>query len=122
MIVHTTNSHPAHQSPWRCGTLYLNDKEVGAVTFKGRDGGWGFGEFMPAPAFSDFAMIFGRWSLLMHADGEGERLSAEASEELRDAEYAIDAVRAALRLQNPDEWHELRQVNIDGGLIEWHEA
>lgn len=123
MIAHTPySSYDPNHGPRRSGTLYLNGKEVGTVTFKGRDGGWGFGEFLPTDGFSDFAIIFGVWSLLMHADGQGEQLSPEASQELRAAEYAIDAVRAKLHLENPEEWHELRQVNIDGGLIEWHEV
>jgi hypothetical protein len=57
----------------------------------------------------------------MHAD-DGDKLSPATSEELRQAEYAIDALRARLML--PDENRSLRliQVNIDGTLIEWKSA
>ncbi len=102
------------------GRLYLNDKDVGDVIIQGWQGSWGYGEFKPGEGFSDFAPIFGSWSLLMHAD-DGAKLSPDAAEELRQAEYAIDSLRAQLFLPARNEWRSIRQVNIDGKLIEWKE-
>ena len=99
--------------------LYLNGKEVGAVRLKSLADSWGFGEFEPGEAFSEFATIFGNWSLLMHADDGERKLSEAASEELRAAEYAIDSLRAKLRVEADGEWVDLSQLNIDGPLIEW---
>lgn len=101
--------------------LFLNDKDVGDVVIRGWEGSWGFGEFAPREGFSDFAPIFGSWSLLMHADEDAAKLSPDAAEELRQAEYAIDSLRAKLFLPTRNEWRAIRQVNIDGKLIEWKE-
>ena len=120
MIDAHINSHLASYHR-RVGRLFLNDTEVGVVVIRGHDGSWGFGEFTPAPAFVTFAPVFGRWSLLMHAEEAHERLSQAASEELRDTEREMDAIRALLRLENPDESHSIRELNIDGPLIEWRE-
>jgi hypothetical protein len=109
------------QAATRIARLYINEKEVGDVVIRGWRGSWGFGEFKPADAFSHFAPIFGSWSLLMHADEDGEKLTPDAAEELRLAEYAIDALRAQLFLPERNEWRSIRQVNIDGKLIEWKE-
>ncbi len=104
------------------GQLYLNDTEVGIVNIRGWQSSWGFGDFHPNERFSEFATIFGNWSLLMHADDDQAKLSPEAAEELRRAEYAIDQLRAKLFLPETKEWRKIGQVNIDGGLIEWKEA
>jgi hypothetical protein len=119
MIDTRANLH--HASKRRLGRLFLNDREVGVVSVRGHDGSWGFGEFTPAPGFVEFAPVFGRWSLLMHADEVDEKLSEAASQELRDTEREMDAIRALLRLENPDESHSIRELNIDGPLIEWRE-
>ncbi len=74
--------------------LFLDGRDVGAVEVQGWDGSWGFGEFHPGAAFNAFATRFGRWSLLMHADDGGDRLSQAARDELRDAERDIDSLRA----------------------------
>ena len=110
-----------HSTSRRIGRLFLNDIEVGAVSIRGHDGSWGFGEFTPAPAFVTFAPVFGRWSLLMHADEAHEKLSQAASEELRNTELEMDAIRAMLHLEHPEESHLIRELNIDGPLIEWRE-
>jgi len=55
----------------------------------------------------------------MHAEAADGRLSAIVSEKLRASEYELDALRASLVLDNPEERHQLRQLNIGGGLIEW---
>jgi hypothetical protein len=99
--------------------LQLNGIEVGTILVRGGDASWGFGDFTPLPAFADFATVFGRWSLLMHADDPGERLSREAGDALREAENAIDAIHAALCSESMEQSHPLAQVNIDGPLIEW---
>jgi hypothetical protein len=112
--------HLKSASHVRVGRLFLNEIEVGHVSLRGHDGSWGFGEFTPSPGFSAFAAIFGRWSLLMHAD-DGERLSEAASDELRAAEYEIDSIRAKMLLEPVQEWKHLSQINIDGPLIEWKE-
>lgn len=114
-----TTAH--HGRDCRAGVLYLNGTIVGTVAVRGHDGSWGFGEFVPLPGFSTFAPVFGRWSLLMHAEDADDRLSNAASEELRETERVMDAIRAKLRLERPDEWCHIRQLNIDGTLIEWKE-
>ncbi|HET6252254.1 MAG TPA: hypothetical protein VFE47_31500 [Tepidisphaeraceae bacterium] len=120
-MVATPNTHPRSQQHVRTGKLLLKGVPVGSVILRGHDASWTFGEFTPFPEFSQFAALFGTWSLLMHAEDAGERLSEAASEELRLAEYAIDTIRATLLLESPEERRHLRQVNIDGPLIEWKE-
>lgn len=102
--------------------LFINGKDVGSVELKTLADSWGFGEFTPNAAFSEFAAIFGNWSLLMHADDDQRQLSAAASEELRAAEYAIDSLRAKLFLEAQNQWVDLAQLNIDGPLVEWKVA
>jgi hypothetical protein len=99
--------------------LFINGKDVGLVRLKSLADSWGFGEFAPDAAFSEFAATFGNWSLLMHADDGEKRLSQAASSELRAAELAIDALRAKLRVEGSGEWVDVSQLNIDGPLIEW---
>src|SRR3954469_13381385 len=101
------------------GELYLNDQLVGRVTVKTHDGSWHFGQFDPHEAFAPFAPLFGLWSLLMHADEDADRISSATSDELREAELAIDRIRARLHLVETNEWKDLQQLNIDGDLIDW---
>ena len=101
--------------------LYLDEDDVGAVHIHGWDGPWGFGDFRPNHAFSEFATTFGRWSLLMHADEHDPRRSRDAADELREAETAIDRMHAKLYLPRTDEWRCITELNIDGTLIEWRE-
>jgi hypothetical protein len=101
--------------------LYLNDVDVGSVAVDAWEGSWGFGQFLPNENFARFSLVFGRWSLLMHAEDDCRQLSPEALDELRKAEYAIDALRARLHFVHTGEWRRVRQVNIDGNLIEWKE-
>lgn len=100
------------------GRLYINDKHVGDVVVKSRADSWGFGDFTPNAAFAEFAAIFGQWSLLMHADDDTPKLSAAASEELRAAEMAMDALKALLVLEDGEKL-AVGQLNIDGPLVEW---
>jgi hypothetical protein len=101
------------------GRLFLNGKHVGDVVVKSRADSWGFGDFAPNAAFAEFAPLFGQWSLLMHADDNDPQLSNAASEALREAELAIDALEAILLLDSPPERLVLGQINIDGPLVEW---
>jgi hypothetical protein len=101
--------------------LYLNEQEVGTIHVRGWDDSWGFGEFAPADAFAAFAPHFGRWSILMHADDGEPRLSPAASDELREAEIAIDRIHAKLYLSKTGRWRTISQLNIDGPLVEWKE-
>ncbi|WP_428937839.1 hypothetical protein [Fontivita pretiosa] len=99
--------------------LFINGKDVGQVLVKSAADSWGFGEFSPSEGFSEFAALFGNWSLLMHADDDEKRLSEAASQELRAVETALDALQYRLYLHAERQWVDLSQVNIDGSLIEW---
>ena len=102
--------------------LYLDDVFVGTVTLRGAEHSWRYGTFRPGEGFAAFATLFGRWSLLIHADDRSDRLSPAAAEELRDVEYAIDHVRAMLYWPGLDQWVPVLQLNIDGELIEWKQG
>ena len=102
------------------GELYLDGELVGEVFVRGWQSSWGFGEFHPNERFSAFAPVFGQWAMLMHED-ERERLSVAASDELSVAEQAMDGIRSQLFLRELNEWRDVRQLNIDGELIEWKE-
>jgi len=101
--------------------LYLNGILVGWITVQGLDTSWTFGRFEPRAAFSDFAPIFGRWSLLMHIDEELP-LDGAAAIELSQTEREIDALRPRVCFSGEDAWHEVAELNIDGTLIEWKEV
>jgi len=99
--------------------LYLNGIHVGTVTSNGVSASWEYGDFAPTESFSKFASLFGMWSLLIHDKDDRSRMSPEALEELRNAEAAIDSLKAELRWLDPVRLDTLEQVNIDGSLIEW---
>ena len=99
--------------------LIINGKDVGHVRVRTFADSWGFGEFEPTGAFAEFAPLFGQWSLLLHAGHDEDRLNPAASEELRRAELAIDALRCKLLFADGDEVLDLTQLNIDGPLIDW---
>jgi hypothetical protein len=101
------------------GKLYINDELVGTVLIQRVGASWSHGQFVPDEAFAGFAPIFLQWSLLMHADGDGERLSEAARGSLRRAEFAIDRLHAKLHVPSRNEWVNCAQLNIDGSLIEW---
>jgi hypothetical protein len=101
--------------------LFIDDQHVGDVLVRGWESSWGFGDFTPNERFGQFAMVFGRWSLLMHATDDQRTLPNEASDELRGAEAALDRLRARLFLCKSQEWRNVGQLNIDGKLIEWKE-
>jgi hypothetical protein len=106
----------------RRAELYLNDVPVGQVRSEGATGAWGFGHFEPAESFAKFAPLFGAWSLLIHEDDDLDHSTDEVLEELRDAETAIDALRAELLWSDTQERTNLRQLTIDGSLIEWNQG
>jgi hypothetical protein len=99
--------------------LMINGREVGRVTRKGGSDGWAYGDFEPSPEFTDYALLFGSWSLLMHEDEDQALLSEAMIDELRQAEQAIDALRAELRWMKDQSITPVVQLNIDGPLIEW---
>ena len=101
--------------------LYINGVDVGAVTVKGWKGAWGIGDFRAADGFSAFSPKFCHWSRLMHADSDADRVSEAALAELRRIECEIDALRAELLLTDTGDRRRIRQLNIDGPLIEWKE-
>lgn len=104
--------------------LYLNGEDVGTVHVRGWEHAWGFGDFEPGEGFTRYAPLYGRWSLLMHADDGDEKMNAATLEELRQTEREIDRVRARLFIagaRDGGEWRTIRQLNIDGSLIEWKE-
>ncbi len=101
--------------------LYLNGKCVGNVAIRRWESSWGIGQFTPNDMFGEFAMLFGRWSLLMHAADDERHMPDAASEELRRIEYGIDALKARLLILKDRKWKDIMQVNIDGSLIEWKE-
>ena len=99
--------------------LFLNDKRVGTVTVRGESDSWTWGDFVAEAAFAEFAPLFGIWSLVMHADEDGGGLSRAASDELREAEIAIDGLRGKFHWLDNDRWTDVGQINIDDTLIEW---
>jgi hypothetical protein len=106
----------------RCrARLFINGVDVGAVAVKGWEGSWGIGEFLAGEAFAPYAPRFARWSQLMHEDAGADRLSDAALQELRRVECELDALRAELLLCDSGQRRRIRQLNIDGQLIEWKE-
>ena len=101
--------------------LFLDGVRVGTVRIRGHQTSWGFGYFEPSKSFSRFAPIFGAWSLLMHADEEGDRITRDMADELAAVESAMDHVHAQMRVAD-EQWLELTQINIDGPLIEWKQG
>jgi hypothetical protein len=99
--------------------LFIKGQHVGDVCVQGLDSSWGYGEFTPNNCFSEFAPLFGTWSLLMHADEASAVMSQAASEELRKIETALDALKAELHWYESEKVLAVTQLNIDGNLIEW---
>lgn len=99
--------------------LVINGQPVGHVLVKGQDVAWGYGEFRPEAHFSQFAPLFGTWSLLMHSDDSEPELTPDAAAELRDIELALDHLHAELHWMHDHSITPVTQLNIDGPLIEW---
>jgi hypothetical protein len=101
--------------------LILNGRQVGVVHTRGWNTSWGFGDFVPNEAFSDFAPIFGMWSLLMHADDDRDRLSRDTIEELAKAEAILDSIKAQLEFENEPQRVDVATLTIEGSQLEWKE-
>ena len=101
--------------------LFLDDVEVGTVRIRSHKHARGVGEFLPQQSFSQFAGSFGRWSLMMHAEDGADVASTEMLRELGDAEQEIDRLHAKLFLPGTGQWRPVRQLVIDGPVIEWEE-
>lgn len=101
--------------------LYLNARNVGVLTVNTYREGWTFARFDPNPNFSEFASLFGGWSLFMHEDAE-ESLNRWAAEELHRVEMAIDSLHVGVKIEGTGDWHPVAQINIDGSLVEWKEV
>jgi len=98
--------------------LCLNGKCVGTIELNRYADSWLFGNFEPSRAFSEFATLFGEWSLLLHADENDPQVSRAALDEMAKLERAIDALHAELRLPGKGDLFPIDQINIDGQLVE----
>jgi hypothetical protein len=114
-------SKPGHKKRSGSAILLLNGQEVGTVHASGGDTSWGFGTFFPNPAFSQYAPIFGNWSLLMHSDNDTDRLSPDTIEELARAEAMLDTIKAELIFLEDQQHVDVAQLTIDRDLLEWKE-
>jgi hypothetical protein len=98
--------------------LRLQGKTVGRVDLNRAADSWLFGDFSPNDAFSEFATLFGEWSLLLHADETDPQVSRAALDEMAKLERAMDALHAELLLPASGERVPVDQVNIDGRMVE----
>jgi len=103
----------------RQAVLLLDGREIGLVVVYEESPAWAFGKFMPMDEYDRFSLMFGRWSLFLHEDDTDGHLSSLVRGELREIEREIDQHRAELRWLDTGERKPIRQVNIDGALIEW---
>ncbi len=101
--------------------LLLNGEPVGTVHARRWDTSWGFGEFCPSEAFSNYAPMYGMWSLLMHADDETAALSRDTIEELAKAEAMLASIRAQLVFVADQHRIDVAELTIDGDQLEWKE-
>jgi hypothetical protein len=105
----------------RHGELFINGQSVGNVVSESISEGWGFGRFTPSAAFSQFAPIFGAWAMMLHEDDDRDRTSPEARDELRTLETTLDQLKAELHWTEPEQHVIVRQLTIDGTMIEWNQ-
>lgn len=91
------------------------------MAVKGFNASWGYGDFLPDPSFSEFAPVFGQWSLLMHAQSDHERPDSATAEELRQIERLLDSIRARLFFPKTNESIAVPQLAISNELLEWKE-
>jgi len=106
------NSLPKHVE------LCLEGKPVGTIELNRFADSWLFGDFSPGKGFSEFATLFGEWSLLLHADENDPQVSQAALDELAKVERMIDALHVELHLPETGARVPVEQVNIDGTMIE----
>src|SRR3954454_20310930 len=90
------NEHQPTATAGDKAILHMNDKRVGVVIVAGSSDSWAWGEFTAEEAFAEFAPLFGIWSLVMHADEGSKHLRRAASDELRQAEAALDMLHCQL--------------------------
>lgn len=102
------------------GRLHMDGRDVGEIVVARWDTSWTYGRFTPNEAFEPFANLFGRWSLLMHED-EAEPLHQATSAALADAERQMDALHVRVHFPTHGGWRDVRQINIDGAIVEWKE-
>ena len=98
--------------------LYIEGKQVGHVEVNRFADSWHFGNFQPQREFSEFAPLFGEWSLLIHADENEPKVSQATLDELSKIERAIDALHAELFLPVTGQRVAVEQINIDGDMVE----
>ena len=98
--------------------LYIGGKPVGEIEVSRSADSWYFGNFQPAGSFSEFAPLFGEWSLLIHADEDDPVVSINCPRREAKSEKAIDALRAELVLPATGQHLPVDQLNIDGDMIE----
>jgi hypothetical protein len=115
----SSSRHHSHRSGR--AILFLNGQAVGMVDTKARDTSWYFADFSPNAAFSQYAPIYGAWSLLMHAEGDDGRLSREHAEELSRAEAMLDRIKAQLVFVEDQQRVDVAQLTIDQDQLEWKE-
>lgn len=124
-MIHQSNNHHSHANfvppHGTVGRLLINRKDVGAVVVHGCDSTWAHGKFTPEVGFSEFAILFGQWSLLMHED-EHAPLHKAASEALADAERLMDALHIEIHYPEQDIRQHVRELNIDGENAEWKQV
>ena len=120
-MIRSASSNGNHRHRSGRAILLLNGEAVGEVNTKSWDASWYFADFSPNDAFSQFAPIFGSWSLLMHAEGDADRLSRENAEELARAEALLDSIKAQLVFLEDQQRVNVAQLTIDQNQLEWKE-
>jgi hypothetical protein len=98
--------------------LCLEGKFVGTIELNRFADSWLFGSFEPTRGFSEFAALFGEWSLLIHADENDPQISRAALDEMAKIERVIDGLHVELRLPENGDCVAVTQINIDGNLVE----
>ena len=117
----TVSASPLSRPRGSAAVLFLNATRVGAVQVRSGNSTWGYGHFTPEPEFSSFAPIYGRWSLLMHAQGESEKPDRAIVDELARAERLVDSVKAQLFFASSEEWVNVGELAIANEVLEWRE-
>jgi hypothetical protein len=103
-LTHRWNATSMHSAPGRSARR--------DVVIKGWEASWTYGGFKPAEGF---APGYGGWSLLMHEHGH-RPLDPAAAKALREAERRMDRIHARVYCPDYDAWHDVAQLNIDGGV------
>src|SRR5689334_15793947 len=104
------NTLPKHED------LYIEDKPARHVDVNRLADSFHLRNFQPDRAFSEFATLFGEWSVLIHADETEPQVSQATLDELSKIERAIDALHAELFLPTTGQRVAVEQINIDGDM------